>query len=393
MSRLSLAPLALLGAAGLILSGCGGGGGGGSTPNPAVTQRVTGFITDADTAAPVVGAVVKVKGTSISVSTLADGSYTVGPLNPTRAYDMLITLPGYIDSAVKILSTNSTLQAPAVILTKSATPVTITGATGGTVPSNASIGGSTAKVDVPANALPGGAATASIAATLITGSAVPGSSTDNTKVVYPAVNIGISGAAGDFTVPVKLTFPLPFSMTVGVTLPVVRLGSDGTWAPVVAVQANALATVEADGISASFLTTKVGTYGLALPLHASAQITDTTTTELQGPYQDPVVYDLTGTTINWSVQGADGRDALDSSFVQGQRQGTVSITGDPDATQLVIHPRGTALIQVVKNKADVTVSGSGVTIQQTGSSTATGHVDNLAHTEIVPHQQGSGSGN
>src|SRR5437870_13184536 len=109
MSRLSLAPLALLGAAaGLILAGCGGGGG--STSNPAVTQKVTGFITDADTAAPVAGATVKVKGTSISVSTLADGSYTVRPLNPTRAYDMLISLPGYIDNAVNILSKNPTLQ-------------------------------------------------------------------------------------------------------------------------------------------------------------------------------------------------------------------------------------------------------------------------------------------
>jgi hypothetical protein len=389
MSRLSLAPLALLGAAaGLILAGCGGGGG--SSSSPAVTQKVTGFITDADTAAPVVGAVVKVKGTSISVSTLADGSYTVGPLNPTRAYDMLISLPGYIDSAVKILSTNSTLQAPAVILTKGAPPVTITGTTGGTAPSNASIGGSTAKVDVPANALPGGAATASVATTLITGSAVPGAATDNTQVVYPAVNLGVSGATGDFTVPVTMTFPLPFAMTVGATIPVVKLGTDGTWAPVVAVQANALATVNADGISASFLTVKPGTYGLSLPLHASAQITDTTTTQIQGPYTDPVVYDLTGTTINWSVQGADARDALDSSFVQGQRQGTVSITGDPDATQLVIHPRGTALIEVVKDKVDVTVTGSGVTIQQSGSS-ATGSVDNLAHAEIIPHQQGSGS--
>ena len=47
MSRLLLAPLALSGAASIILlAGCGGGGGGSSNPSPAVTQKVTGFVTD-----------------------------------------------------------------------------------------------------------------------------------------------------------------------------------------------------------------------------------------------------------------------------------------------------------------------------------------------------------
>ena len=76
MSRLLLAPLALSGAASIILlAGCGGGGGS-STPSAAVTQRVTGFVTDADTAAPIAGAVVKVQGTTITATTAADGSYT-----------------------------------------------------------------------------------------------------------------------------------------------------------------------------------------------------------------------------------------------------------------------------------------------------------------------------
>src|SRR5439155_8130484 len=87
MSRLLLAPLALSGAAAIfLLAGCGGGGGDSSNPAPAVTQKVTGFVTDWDTAAPIAGATVKVQGTNITVTSAADGSYTVGPLNPTRSY-------------------------------------------------------------------------------------------------------------------------------------------------------------------------------------------------------------------------------------------------------------------------------------------------------------------
>src|SRR6476659_2233460 len=112
MSRFSLAPLALIGAAtGLILAGCGGGGGG-STPNPAVTQNVTGFVWDADTAAPVVGATVKVSGTNVTATTGADCSYTVGPLNPTRKYNLLVSKASYVDNVVTILSKNATLQGP-----------------------------------------------------------------------------------------------------------------------------------------------------------------------------------------------------------------------------------------------------------------------------------------
>src|SRR5688572_9229179 len=100
MSRFSLAPLVILGAAtGLVLAGCGGGGGSDS-PNPAVTQNVTGFVWDADTAAPVAGATVKVAGTNITATTAADGSYTVGPLNPTRKYNLLVNRTGYVNQAV-----------------------------------------------------------------------------------------------------------------------------------------------------------------------------------------------------------------------------------------------------------------------------------------------------
>ena len=113
MSRLSLAPLALLGAAtGLILAGCGGGGGGSNNPNPAVTQNVTGFVWDADTAAPVAGAAVRVQGTNITATTAADGSYPVGPLNPTRKYTLTVTKTNYIDGVVSILSKSATLQGP-----------------------------------------------------------------------------------------------------------------------------------------------------------------------------------------------------------------------------------------------------------------------------------------
>ena len=105
MSRLLLAPLALSGAATIILlAGCGGGGGSSSNPSPAVTQKVTGFVTDWDTAAPVAGATVKVQGTTITATTASDGSYTVGPLNPTRSYNLLVTFNGYVPTSVKMLS-------------------------------------------------------------------------------------------------------------------------------------------------------------------------------------------------------------------------------------------------------------------------------------------------
>lgn len=391
MSRISLAPLALIGAAaGLLAAGCGGGGGGGgSNPNPAVTQSVTGFVFDADTAAPVGGASVKIQGTNIAVTTnVGDGSYTVGPLNPSRSYNVLISAPGYVDSVVKMLSKSGTLQGPQVILTKGNPPQAVNNTTGGAVTSNQTLDGNTATVTVPANALPGGVTTASVGATLLVGTAVPGASPDNSKIAYPALNVNVSGATGNFTQPVKLTFPLPFTLTAGAQLTVAKLGSDGNWAPVTGT-----ATVSTDGKSASFDTTTPGTYSLLLSLKATAtQAGAPDIQNIAGPYTDPVTVPLTGTTINWSVQGQDTRDALDSSFTQGQRQGDIAYPGDLDATQLVIHPRGTSLIQVVKNNLNVTVTGSGFTIQQTGSST-NGTVNGLASFQIVAHSQGGGGAN
>ena len=87
----------------------------------------------------------------------------------------------------------------------------------------------------------------------------------------------------------------------------------------------------------------------------------------------------------------DAHDALDSAFVQGQRQGRITVVGDLDATQLVIHPRGTSLIQVVKDNLNVSVTSSGFTIQQ-AQGTGSGTITDLAHDEIVVHNQGSGTG-
>jgi len=181
MSRLLLAPLALSGAATIILlAGCGGGGGS-SNPAPAVTQKVTGFVTDADTAAPIAGASVKVQGTNISAVTASDGSYTIGPLNPTRSYNLLITNAGYVDDAVKILSKSATLQGPGVILTRANTPDPITNSAGGTSTSNATLEGNTATVTIPASAMPGGS-DGNVSTTLLVGTAVPGAATDTDQV-------------------------------------------------------------------------------------------------------------------------------------------------------------------------------------------------------------------
>jgi hypothetical protein len=391
MSRFSLAPLVLLGAAtGIVLAGCGGGGSS-SNAAPAVTQKVTGFVWDWDTAAPIAGATVKVQGYNITATTLpADGSYTVGPLNPTRSYNLVVTNPGYVPTVVKMLSKNSTLQGPQVIMTKANAPTTIQNTGGGAVVSNATLDNNTATVNIPANALPGGAASASISATLITGEAAPGAPADTTKIAYPVVNLGVTGATGNFTQPVSVSLPLPFAMTAAATVPVLTLGADGSWTP---LQPATTATVSADGKSASFNTTVPGTYALSLSLQAAATLASTPTrTTLPGPYTDPVTYSLTGTTVNWTVQDPDSKDALDSAFVQGQRQLNINIPGDLDAQQLVIHPRGTSLINIVKQDLNVTFTSGAFQIQQAVTGSSTGTVTGLAYYEIVPHQQGSGTG-
>lgn len=395
MSRLSLVPVALIGAAtGLVLAGCGGGGGSSNSNNPAVTQNVTGFVWDADTAAPVAGATVKVSGTNISATTAADGSYTVGPLNPTRKYNLTITKSSYVDGVVTILSKNATLQGPQVILTAGNPSVAITNATGGSVTSNATLEGNTASLTIPANALPGGAGNANISATLIVGTATPSApnNTLSSRIAYPVVNVGVNGATGDFAQDVIVSLPLPFPMTAGTTFPVLKLGTDGNWTAYSAGGSAVQATVAVDGKSATFNTKQAGNYALSLPMNATATLTNTTRDTLPGPYSGPQSVDLTGTSVNWTVTGADARDALDSTFVQNQRQGDINVPGDLDATKLVINPRGTSAIVVVHNDLTVNVTSSGFAIQQAGGS-ATGTITDLANYEIVPHQQGSGGAN
>jgi carboxypeptidase-like protein len=370
----------------IVLAGCGGGGG--STAAPAVTQKVTGFVWDNDTAAPIQGATVKVQGTTISAVTAPDGSYTVGPLNPTRSYNLLVSNTGYVNDAVKMLSKNATLQGPEVILTKANPSATIQN-TGGTVTSNATLDGNTGTVTIPANALPGGATTASVSATLITGAATPGAPTDPTQVAYPVLSVGITGATGNFAQPVMVTLPVPFPLAAGATEPVLMLGADGNWAP---TQPPSTATASADGKSASFTTSVPGTYALSLTMNATASLSGPENIQpVAGPYTDPVVVPLTGTTVNWTATAADARDALDSTFTQAQRQLNINIPGDLDAVQLVIHPRGTSLIEVLKDNLNVTFTSSGFTIQQAGN-TPGGTITGLAYYEIVPHQQGSGTG-
>jgi len=373
-----------------VLAGCGSS----HNNNPAgqSTWNVTGFVWDNETAAPIDGATVKVQGTNISVTTKqlspgVDGAYTItGTLAPTRSYILQISDPGYVSSVVTMLATNGTLQGPEVILTKANPPTTIQN-TGGTVTSNLTLEGNTATLTIPANALPGSATSAQISATLITGAATPGAAADHTQIAYPVINVTVSGAPGNFTGQVAVSLPVPFPMTAGATVPVLTLGADGTWA---ATQpAATTATVSVDGKSASFNTMVPGTYALSLTMHADATISGTPAiTPIAGPYSDPVIFPLTGTQVNWAVQSNDARDALDSAFVQSQRQGTITILGDLDATQLVIHPRGTSLIQVVKDDLNVTFTSSGFTIQQAAQNTVNG----LAHYEITTHNQGSGTG-
>jgi hypothetical protein len=389
MSRLSLAPLAIVGAAmGLVLAGCGGGGGG-STPNPAVTQNVTGFVWDADTAAPIAGATVKVNGTNITATTAADGSYTVGPLNPTRKYNLLVNKTGYVDQVATILSKNATLQGPQAILTASNPAVTIDNAAGGTVTSNATLEGNTASIVIPASGLPAGTTTAQISSTLIVGSMTPSapSGTLASRIAYPVVNFSAGSVTGNFANAATITVPLPFPVAEGQKFQVLKLAGDGTWAVFTGVEA----TVLTGGVTASFATQATGTYALSIPMNATATLTSSTRQNIPGPYSGPVTVDLTGASINWTVTGADARDALDSTFVQNQRQGDVNVPGDLDATKLVINPRGTSQIVVVRNNLTVNVNSTGFTIQQAG--TATGDVQDLANYEIVPHSQGGGGAN
>jgi hypothetical protein len=374
---------------GLVLAGCGGGGGS-DTANPAVTQNVTGFVWDADTAAPVAGATVKVAGTSITATTAADGSYTVGPLNPTRKYGLLVNKGGYVDQAVTILTKNATLQGPQAILTAINPAVTINNAAGGTVTSNATLEGNVATIDVPANGLPAGTASAQVAATLIVGSMTPSapSGTLASRIAYPVVNFNAGTVTGNFANAATITLPLPFPMTDGQKFQVLKLAQDGSWAVFTGVEA----TVLTGGTTASFQTQAPGTYALSLPLNATATLTSNTRQNIPGPYSGPVTVDLTGASLNWSVTGADARDALDSTFVQNQRQGDVNIPGDLDATKLVINPRGSSQIVVVRNNLTVNVNSTGFAIAQTNGS-ATGEITDLANYEIVPHQQGGGGAN
>jgi len=350
---------------------------------------VTGFVTDWDTAAPIAGATVKVQGTTITATTAADGSYTVGPLNPTRSYNLITSFNGYVVSSVKMLSKNATLQGPGVILSKANPADPITNSAGGTSTSNATLEGNTATVVIPANGMPSGT-DGSVSTTLLTGTAVPGAASDTTKIIYPVVNFGASNSTANFTLPVTVTLPMTFANTPGATLPVYKLGTDGNWA---ATSPAITATVNAtDGLTASFSTAAPGTYGLLQAVQATANVTATDRQPVVGPYTDPVVIPLTGTTVNWSAQGADGRDFLDASFTEKQRQLVINIPGDLDATQLIVHPRGTSLINLVKSQLTVNFTATGLTIQQAGSSTGNGTIDGLAYYEIVPHQQGSSSG-
>jgi hypothetical protein len=348
---------------------------------------------DADTAAPVAGATVRVQGTNITATTAADGSYTVGPLNPTRKYNVTVTKSNYVDGVVTILTKNATLQGPQVILTAANPSVAITNATGGQVTSNATLEGNSATVDLPANSLPGGAGSAQVSATLMVGTATPSAPTGtlSNRIAYPVTNFNITGATTDLTTAATVTLPLPFAMTPGATFPVLKLGTDGVWVAFQNGGSAVVATVTAGGRTATFSTTKTGNYALSLPMNASATLVNTTRDPIAGPYAGPVEVDLTGASVNWSVTGADARDALDSTFVQNQRQGDVSIPGDLDATRLVINPRGTSQIVVVHNDLTVNVTSTGFAIAQAG--TATGQIDDLANYEIVPHQQGSGGAN
>jgi hypothetical protein len=376
---------------GLVLAGCGGGGGS-DDANPAVTQNVTGFVWDADTAAPIAGATVKVAGTNITATTAADGSYTVGPLNPTRKYNVLVNKGGYVDQAVTILSKNATLQGPQAILTATNPAVTINNAAGGTVTSNATLEGNTATIQIPINGLPGGATTAQISATLIVGSMTPSAPTGSlaSRIAYPVLNFSAGAATGNFANAVTITVPLPFTLTEGQTFQVLKLAQDGSWAVFTGVEG----TVLTGGKTASFQTQAPGTYALSIPMNATVAAGSATSTRqtVPGPYSGPVTVDLTGASLNWSVTGADARDALDSTFVQNQRQGDVNIPGDLDATKLVINPRGSSQIVVVRNNLTVNVNSTGFAIAQTNGS-ATGEITDLANYEIVPHQQGGGGAN
>ncbi len=256
--RLTMAPAVVLGAtACLMLVGCGGGGGDGGPPAGSVTYRVSGIVQDAETGLPVAGASVQVQGTGISVPSAADGSYTVGPLSPGRSYDVLAAADGYLFGVARILARSATLHASWVPLTRRQGPVTITNAAGGGASSNFTAEGSSAWVDVPPNALPGGVASASLTVTLMTGAAVPGALIDPARSISPAVDVGLTGPAGPFVQPVRLIFPVPFAGTPGARLPVVRLEVDGRWAPT-AVEA----TVETGGRTASCGLAESGPYGL-----------------------------------------------------------------------------------------------------------------------------------
>jgi hypothetical protein len=188
---------------------------------------------------------------------------------------------------------------------------------------------------------------------------VPGALTDTAGTAYPAVDVSLFGAAGSFAQPVKLTFPLPFTLTAGTRLPVVRLEIDGRWVPV-AVEA----TVEAGGSSASCSLGEPGTYGLSLPLLVTATLAGSDRTRIPGPYQDPVVVPVPRAT------------ALASAFVQGQRRGLIGFPGDLGTTTLVIHRRGGSTIEIVTSRLNLSAAAPGVT--------AAGTVEGLAHFEIRP---------
>lgn len=278
-------------------------------------------------------------------------------------------------------SVSDTLQGPQMAMTRANPPSSIDQAGGGAVTSNPTPEGNTARLEIPANALPGGVTIAGVSLTLVTGTAVPGAALNSTQTICPAVSASVSGATGNFTQAVRLTFPLPFTFTAGSALPVAILGADGAW-----TASNGQAVVNADGKSASYNTTIPGTYGLVLPLHVTASVAGTPQEVPVGrPYNDPVVVPVTPATINWNVQREDARAALNSAFIQAQRRGEIP-AGEPGIIQLIIHPRGATPIVLVKTDLNLSATG-GVVIQQAGQVT-TGTLYGLTTFEFRPHQQG-----
>ncbi|MHB8931104.1 MAG: hypothetical protein ACYC5R_10965 [Melioribacteraceae bacterium] len=252
----------------IILSSCESSRVGPELPQPnppaAVAQPLilNSYVKDASNQTGISGATVKFVRTDgvILATSLSDnnGKFSYDASNITdNSLSVNATKDGYsFGSRVAILNkaSNSAIVSDILLTKLQVASTTVTVATGGnaSATNTQSVSNQPLTVQVPSNAV---SSNVQLTVSSIPAGQVPRSTTANTAVVS-AGQFGPSGT--QFSQPVTISFPLPYSRTPGTTFSLMQLNeSTGTY-----TNSGFTATVNADGTSASAQVTHFTTYTL-----------------------------------------------------------------------------------------------------------------------------------